>query len=335
MAEFDKSIPVYVISAGKLRRFHGVSVIKQLLWPSLVFNNLLDVFKVIFGFIQSLVRLIIWRPNVIFLKGGYVCLPVGLAARLLGIKVTIHDSDAHPGLTNRIISRFASAIATGAPLENYPYPASKSMYVGIPVGPEFHPFSESERRKAREKWGIAIDRPLIVITGGGLGAKNINDAAAVVMSDLLEIGSVVLVSGDKQYDELRSLTPISNDQFQLHAFIAHDMAKLLGAADLVVSRAGATFIMELASLAKPTILVPNAILTGGHQTKNASVYDKQGAVVVINEDDMVKNPQLLATTIKDVIGDKDKLKSLSHNFSRFARPNAARDVAEMIIAQVK
>jgi len=331
MQDFDAKIPVQRIVAGKLRRYYHLTVIRQLLWPSLVLKNVRDCFFVIAGFFQSLVKLIIWRPDVVFAKGGYVCLPVGIAARLLGIPLVIHDSDAHPGLTNLILSKWATAIATGAPLKYYPYPAKKARYVGIPVGSEFRKFTDRERLAAKIKWGIKSDHPLIVVTGGGLGASRINDAVVFAIEDLLELGSVVLVSGTGQYDELRSITPPNSSRFQLHAFISKDMASLLGAADVVITRAGATTILELAALAKPTILIPNGKLSGGHQLKNAAVYQKDGAVVIVDEDEMVGNPKILVDAVRDILSNPEKAQQMSLAFAPFARPNAARDVADMVL----
>ena len=103
---FDESIRVETIASGKLRRYYHLTLLQHILWPSLMWSNLVDVFKVLGGFFQSLVKLILWRPDVVFTKGGYVCLPVGMAAKVLGIPLVIHDSDAHPGLTNRVLSRW-------------------------------------------------------------------------------------------------------------------------------------------------------------------------------------------------------------------------------------
>lgn len=335
MGHFDKNIPIHTIAAGKLRRYHHLTVLRQLFWPSLVLSNLRDGFLVIAGFFQSLVKLIIWRPDVVFAKGGYVCLPVGIAAHILRIPLVIHDSDAHPGLTNRCLSRYATKIATGAPLEYYPYPVKKSQYVGIPVAPEFHKFSNKEQLEAKKEWGINQNLPLVVVTGGGLGASRINDAIALTLDDLNKFCSVVLISGMGQYDELRSLTPPNSDRFQLHSFISSGMATLLGAADLVVARAGATTIIELAALVKPTILIPNGKLSGGHQLKNAAVYLKQNAVKVIDEDTMVENPNILVSSIQDVLANPEDMAKMSENFASFARPNAAIDMAEMIISAAK
>ncbi|MDB5167496.1 MAG: murG [Candidatus Saccharibacteria bacterium] len=335
MEHVDPDLRVDSIVSGKLRRYHHLTIVRQLLWPRLVLLNVRDSFLVGLGFLQSFAKLIIWRPDVVFTKGGYVCLPVGLAAKILGIPLVIHDSDAHPGLTNRILSKWAAAIATGAPLEYYDYPKDRSRYIGIPIASDFHPFSTHERTVARQEWEVNLDDPLIVITGGGLGAQRINDAVVEVLPKLLELGSVVLVAGSAQYDELTALTPPNSTHFQLHPFISVGMASLLGGADVVITRAGATTILELAALAKPTILIPNGKLTGGHQLKNAQVYLDAKAVEIVDEDEMVGDSKVLVRTVKELLGDTLKASNLSKNLSEFARPHAAADMADMIIGMVR
>jgi UDP-N-acetylglucosamine--N-acetylmuramyl-(pentapeptide) pyrophosphoryl-undecaprenol N-acetylglucosamine transferase len=335
LADFDSGVRVDTISSGKLRRYYHLSIIRQLFWAKLVMLNLRDSLFVVAGFFQSLAKLIIWRPDVVFTKGGYVCLPVGMAAKLLGIPLVIHDSDAHPGLTNRILAKWANAIATGAPLEYYNYPKAISRYVGIPISSDFHKFSDIERLDAKKQWGIKPDSKLIVVTGGGLGAKRINDAIAEVLDDLLGLGSVILVAGAAQYDELRAITPEFDARFQLHSFVSKGMAQLLGAADVVLTRAGATTILELAALECPTILIPNAKLTGGHQLKNAAVYAEAGAVVILDEQTMVDNPKSIVTTVTDIIDNNDKTAIMTKKFSKFARPTAAKDMADMILTASK
>jgi len=293
-------------------------------------KNIGDGFLVGIGIIQSFVKLILWRPDVIFTKGGYVCLPVGVAAHLLRIPLVIHDSDAHPGLTNRVLSRWATYIATGAPLEYYEYPKHKSSYVGIPIDSQFRVFTDKDHQQSKAEWGMHPDYPLLVVTGGGLGAKRINDAVARSLSQLLEFTSVILVAGAGQYDRLRALLPADNDRFQLHPFIA-TMPQLLAASDVVVTRAGATTILELSASYKPTILVPNAKLTGGHQLKNAKVYEDARAVIVVDEEQLIESSEILVSAVREVIDNPKQAQAMAKRFGSFAKPHAAQDVAALIL----
>ncbi len=331
---FDKTIPVQAIASGKLRRYNTLSP-WQMLRLSILLPNLRDLFLVGAGTVQSFVKLLVWRPDVVFTKGGFVCLPVGFAAHLLRIPLVIHDSDAHPGLTNRILARWAAYIATGAPLEYYPYPAGKTQYVGIPIAEEFIPFTAAQQARAKQELGFDPARPLVVITGGGLGARRINDTTAEVLDKILPFSSVVLISGSANYDELRATTPQNDDRFQLHAFVSGGMATMLGAADAVVARAGATTILELAALAKPTILIPNAYLTGGHQLKNAKVYADKGAVEIIDEDDLLQSPVILATTLKNLLMDRRRSASMARVFAVFSKPHAAAEMTDIIEKALK
>lgn len=328
---FDRGIKVETIVAGKLRRYHTLPWWRQLLRPfSILLPNIRDVFLVGVGFLQSIIKLHSWRPDIIFTKGGFVCLPVGLAAHILKIPLVIHDSDTHPGLTNRILARFASAIATGAPLKYYSYPKDRTTYVGTPVGEEFQPVSEEDRRRLKVELGFDAKRPLVVVTGGGLGAQNMNDAVIKRIHELLEITSLVLVSGMQQYDDVKVLTPQDDPRYQLHPFISGNMKDYLAAADVVVARAGATTILELAALAKPTILIPSPYLTGGHQLKNAAAYAEDGGVEVIDELELSSSPQLLVDTITTMLANPRQLQKMGKTFHAHAKPNAAKDMAEII-----
>lgn len=333
---FDDTIPVHTIFSGKLRRYNNLPLWRQLLRPvTIVGPNIRDAFLVLCGFIQSFFKLLAWRPDVVFTKGGFVCLPVGMAARVLKVPLVIHDSDAHPGLTNRILAKWATAIATGAPLKFYPYPKTTARYVGIPVNEAFRPFDDTRRGELKARLGFEAKRPLVVVTGGGLGARRVNDAVAKRLDDLLDITQLVLISGTGQYDELRALTPQDDPRFQLHAFINDGMAEMLGAADIVVTRAGATTTLELAALARPAILIPNGYLTGGHQLKNAAVYAEKGAVEVIDEHELDANPQLLVDTLTSLLANPARLKQMSTAFHEFAKPSAAKEMADMILAAAK
>lgn len=336
MRHFDDTIPVETIVAGKLRRYNNLPLWRQLLRPlSIVLPNLRDLFLVVVGCIQSVVKLVAWRPDVVFTKGGFVCLPVGIAAKILHIPLVIHDSDAHPGLTSRILAKWAVHIGTGAPLKYYPYPVAISKYVGIPISSSFREYSATERYEIKSRLGFNPSQPLVVVTGGGLGARRINDAVASQIDALTAFTSVLLVSGNDQYEELLATTPQANKKFQLKGFISDGMADILGAADIVVTRAGATTILELAALAKPTLLIPNGYLTGGHQLKNAAAYADVGAVAILDEHELDKDMSLLTKTLKDMLARPMDLQKMGTLFKSHAKPNAASDTAAMIISAVK
>lgn len=336
MGNFDSSIRVDVVVSGKLRRYNHLNLVQQLVKvKTIVIPNTIDMIKVMIGTWQSVAKLIMWRPDIVFTKGGFVCLPIGMAAHFLGIPLVIHDSDAHPGLTNRILARFARYIGTGAPLKFYSYPSAKARYVGVPVNPEYTPFTLEQRQKAKQALGFDAQRPLIVVTGGGLGARRINEAVARDIDSLMAHTNVILISGKNQYDAVREITPDDTEHYKLLPFVSEGMAQMLGAADIVVTRAGATTILELAALAKPTILVPNAYLTGGHQLKNAAVYAENGAVCVLDEEELEKNIHLLSEKVAEMLADTNGMRQMGERFSEFARPDAAKDMAQLIIAAIK
>ncbi len=328
------SLPVKVhkIFAGKIRRYHKLPLNKRLLDFSSFWLNLRDLVFVGVGLVQSLVIISRFKPDVIFTKGGFVCLPVGLAGKLLGCPLVIHDSDFHAGLTNRILSRWASLILTGAPLDNYNYPKERSYYVGIPVDPTFfRRLSAEQKRRVKAGLGLPdIDRPMVLVTGGGLGAKRLNRAVAAAAGDILKLASIVHISGSGDYDEMCKLLP-GHAGYCLLSFVASDMAKLEGAADVMVTRAGATALAEAAASAKPVIIVPNAMLSGGHQLKNAAVFSRAEAAVVLDETELINHPERLANSVIDLIKNAKKAARLSRNISGLARPDAAARTAEWII----
>ena len=335
MAGFDKNIPVETIIAGKFRRYNSLTFWQQMRrLRKIVLPNIADAFKIFFGTVQSFFKLVAWRPDVIFAKGGYVCMPVGFAARLLRIPLVIHDSDTHPGLTNRVLSRFAQVIATGAPLDYYSYPTDKTHYTGIPTAGTLHSATPEEKLALKANYNFAIDKKLVLITGGGLGAKRVNDPAAAIMPELSQNYSVVLLSGKNEYSAIRAKLGEDTLAMRLHDFVpSAQFIEYAQMADLVVSRAGMTTIAELAMLGKAVLLIPGKQLTGGHQLTNAQMLADRGAAEIIDEYEIETDPPKLLQAIQAVLNSDERRTAFERGIAQFAKPNAARDVAEILIKQ--
>lgn len=324
------TVTIKQITAGKFRRYHSMSFLKQLLYIPTTLRNLGDFFLVAVGFLQSLWLLSRIKPDVVFTKGGFVCLPLGMAAAVLKIPLVIHDSDAHAGLTNRILARWARTIATGAPLENYTYPAKITHYVGVPVGERFHPVSPRQQQHCKDELGLHdTKKPLVVVTGGGLGARNINRAVLAIAPQLLGGAAILHITGSAHYDEVLATAPEHID-YMFKPFIAAGMPTVFGAADIVVTRAGGSTLAELAAMAKPIIVVPNPLLTGGHQLKNAAVYERAKAAVVIDENELICNPSILKKAIQELLANPEKRRQQARALHQFAKPEAATDMAALI-----
>ena len=334
-------IKIRKVVAGKLRRYTNFTFITYLQNFDVVIKNVIDFFKTIGGLFQSFFRLIANRPDVIFLKGGYVCLPVGVVAHLLRIPYVIHDSDAAPGLTNRVLAKHATKIATGMPLEYYNYPEERAEWTGIPISEEFSPVTEAKQRALKKELGFDEKKPLIVVTGGSQGAQHINEAMREILPQVLKISSVMLIAGRERYPEMLDLKDYEvweegelKTNFRIIEFSA-EMYKLFGAADIVVSRAGASTMTELSSMAKAVIMVPNEKLPGYHQVKNAAAYEKANAAVVVVDDKMHEDPELLLKAIRRLINHPEERDEISKNLKKFSKDNAAENLANTVISVAK
>jgi UDP-N-acetylglucosamine--N-acetylmuramyl-(pentapeptide) pyrophosphoryl-undecaprenol N-acetylglucosamine transferase len=330
------SVKIQVIVSGKFRRYANLSLWKKIRYHIFrtYLRNFLDLFKIGFGFLQSFAKLIFWRPNVVFCKGGYVCLPVGLAARILRIPLVIHDSDTVPGLTNKILAKFASRIGTGSPVENYPnYPRKITKFVGIPVRPEFKKLSEKDKKNAKKSLGFNDDKSLIFVAGGGGGAQIFAEALPIIVPEIIKNKAQILLSAGRG----KSFAPAKNlaKDFFVKEFITENYAEILNACDIFVTRAGATSLAEAASANCATIIIPSPYLAGDHQTKNAAVYANSGAAVVIDERNIEKNPEILLDEIKKLLDDESYREKLGDNLARFIKPNALLEMVKMILSEAR
>lgn len=306
----------------------------------LIFGNIIGFFGFLGGLLMSFCRLVAKknRPDVIFFKGGYVCLPVGIIAKLFKIPYIIHESDMVPGLANKVLMGKAEKVAFGMPLndemiEKHP----NYVFTGIPVGAEFRAVSEARQKSLKKAFSFADEKPLVVITGGSQGSENLNETTRIILPELLKSASVGLVAGRKHYENMIDLKRYENwekasleSNFRMWEFCT-TMDELLGAADVVISRAGATTIAEMAALRKATILVPFEKLPGGHQVKNAEHLAETGAAMMLLDSEMMEDPKKLLEMTRDLIRHSEKRKKMAERIHEDAHGDAAKRLARLIL----
>lgn len=336
-------IRVRKIFAGKFHRYAGWTWRMyferlDITFRDLIWGNIVGFCGFVAGIVQSFCRLIRKdsRPDVIFLKGGFVGLPVGIVAGVLRIPYVIHESDAVPGLANRILMKHAKVVAMGMDFEEQ-VGRENWEWVGIPIAEEFTKVGVRREKELKKVFGFDPEKPLVVITGGSQGAENINLAVREILPDLLKITSVGLVAGRKHYEDMVDLKKYEEweeadlkSNFRMWEFNSA-MHELMGAADVVVSRAGATTIAELSALEKAVILIPFEKLPGGHQVKNAEKLAKDGAAVSLLDSKMTKKPTLLLEEIKKLIKDGKNREELAKKLHSEAKQDAAEKLAEILI----
>ncbi len=339
-------VQVRKIMAGKFRRYAGWSLRDYFAnlgttVKDLIIGNFIGLVGFVGGIIQSFFRMLPRgnRPDVIFLKGGFVGLPVGIVARFLKIPYVIHESDATPGLANRLLIKRARVIATSLPVEEIEGVESDHRVVvtGVPVAAEFKKVSNTRQKQLKKAFGFDEERPLVVMTGGSQGSKNMNEAMREILPEMLKFTSVGLVAGRQRYEEMVDLKKYEDwdkaklkSDFRLWAFNSA-MNELMGAADVVISRAGATTIAELAALSKAVILVPFEMLPGGHQTKNAERLVDLGAVAMIGDERMCNQPGILLELTQKLVRSPKLRADLAARLHETYKPHAARDLAEILI----
>ena len=277
------------------------------------------------------------RPDAVFIKGGFVGVPVGKACAKLGIPYITHDSDTVPGLANRLIAKNAFLHTVGMPKEFYEYPPEKTEVVGIPIASDYEAVTSQLMQQYRSNLKLPSDSQIVFVTGGSLGASRLNMYMTMVMPELLQKNPKLFVIHQVGKGNLGLYGGLSSDlqsRVQVSEFI-NDMQIYSGAADVVVSRAGASTIAELALQGKPTILIPNPFLTSGHQLTNAQRLSESGAVEVLHEETLNKDPQALGIAITALLNDRETRTKLTKQLMTFAHPQAAQRLATLILESIE
>ena len=316
-AELFKTEPaitkLHKISAGKYRRFGGLSTMQKLLNYKVHIKNVQDIGKVCIGYAQARRLLKQFKPDGILIKGGYVGVPVGLAAASLKIPFITHDSDTLPGLANKIIARWAYKHATGMPIEFYDYPKGSTVYVGVPISSNFKRATPDLVKSYRKTIGLSECDSVITVIGGSQGGEQLNEDMLKIAGRLMQhypkLG-IAHIAGEANAETVLSKykNELLSDELKrvvVRGFVS-DVYNYTGSADIVVSRASATVVAELAVQGKAAILVPGR-LAGDHQTANAKHLAKIGAAAHVVYGDV----EGLYNKIIEMLGNETQIKSLA------------------------
>lgn len=320
---FEKEgISAKKVATGKWRRYFS-------------FQNFIDPFKIPFGLLQALWHLFWFMPDAVFAKGGSASVPVALAAWMYRIPVLIHDSDATAGVANRFLGRFAKRIAIAYPGAREFFPAEKTALTGNPVRQEI---LDGQSERGLMTFGLDPAKPVLLVLGGSLGATALNEALLRILPDLLAKGiQVVHQTGSEHFEKIqKAVTEYGIQDHQgyiLRSFLSGvELGDLLAAATLVLSRAGAGSIAELAAHSKAAILVPLASAANNEQRLNAHDIAHIGGAIIMEEENLTEH--LLSGTISDLLTDGEKRAALGQALHSFYHADAAESIASGIESMI-
>lgn len=281
----DYGIPYHGISSGKLRRYFDL-------------KNFTDPFRVLKGFAEADRLMKQLKPDIVFSKGGFVSVPVVIAAKKNHVPAIIHESDMTPGLANKLCFHAAAKICCNFPETVDLLPKDKALLTGSPIRKEL---MTGSKEKALDFLGFSGDKPVIMIMGGSLGAKAVNEAVRSVLKELLKDFQLIHLCGKGKVEE--SLQHIAG--YRQFEYIKEELKDLFALSDLVISRAGANAICELVALKKPNILIPLPSKSSrGDQLLNAKSFEKQGFSVVLEEETLTEEG--LVKAIRDLYKDRER-----------------------------
>jgi len=263
----DEFIDYYPISSGKLRRYFDL-------------RNLLDPFKVMKGVFQSWRIIKKTKPAIVFSKGGFVSVPVVLGAYLNRIPIIIHESDLTPGLANKLAMPFAKKVCVTFPESLKHIKPQKAVLTGSPIR---EAILKGDRLKGLHICSFSENKKVILIIGGSLGSRVINETIRNNLGDLLKKYHIIHICGKGNLDD--DLNDLNG--YKQFEFVRDELPHLIEASDLVISRAGANVIFELVALKKPNILIPlSSKSSRGDQILNAASFEKSGYSMVIQEEEL-------------------------------------------------
>jgi len=274
------------------------------------------------------------RPRVIFATGGYVGLPVVIAAALRRVPTVIHEQTAVPGLANRIAARFASRIALTFPDGEHRFPPKRVVVTGNPLRPELRAGSRAD---AVAMFGLDPAVPLIYVTGGAQGAHRINRTVGEALVPLLVQAQVIHQSGDHPttgdrgwLEALRAaLPPALARRYTVKPWVGEELKAIYAAASLVIGRAGAGTVNECCQLGVPAIYVPLPGASGNEQLANARVVERAGGCSILEQSTLT--PVRLVERVRDLLAEPTALKQMAERARTVAIPDAAERLVDVLL----
>jgi len=296
------------------------------------FENLVAIKENMVSFIVCRRIIKEFKPDIVIGTGGYVCGTMLMTAAFMGIPTIIHEQNAFPGVTNRILSRFVDRIAlTFEEASDYFPRKSKIKVTGNPLRSEITKISKIEGMKA---FGFDINKPLVLIVGGSRGAKKINESSLLIAEECAQKREFQLLhmTGETQYEDVIKLyerrnIPNNTSYLRVMPYI-HNAPYALAGADLLISRCGAGLISEITALGKPSILIPYPYATDNHQEYNARALEKCDAATVILESEL--NENVLLDRVKSLLWNKKKIADMALNSRKLGKPEATSAIVDMI-----
>lgn len=314
----QENIIIKRILAGKLRRYFS-------------FKNLIDIFKVPIGILQSFFYLFFLAPDLVVSKGGYGSFPVVMAARILHTPIILHESDITPGLVSRKTSKWTAEIFTSFPDTEF-FPKKKIINIGNAIRKNVLNGSE---KAAKSIFGLMANKPLILILGGSQGSQKINDTILSILPEMLQNFEIIHQIGKKNFSQVKNesntiLSPFLRKYYHAFSFLNEKEYKnALCACSMVIARAGAGTIFEIAANKKASILIPLPSSAQNHQIKNAYAYAKTGSCHVLEEENL--RPHFFLEKLKYLFSRPQDLKEMSINAEKFSRPRAAEMISSYIL----
>lgn len=323
-ALFENGISFIKTPAGKMRRYFSIL-------------NITDSFITLLGTLSAIFTLFRLYPDVVMSKGGYGSVPTTLAARILGIPVIIHESDAKPGRANLLASKWAVRIAISFENAAKFFPEkvqNKIARTGIPIRKAL---MRVEKEGARQYLGLEEELPTILILGGSQGSMKINEVVVSALPDLVSFSNIIHQTGQANFKDVQSISKVVLDKNEnadryhpINYLNEISLQRAAGVADLVISRAGAGGIAEIGLWKKPAILIPIPESVSHDQRTNAYSYASSGAAVVLEEENLT--PHLLVSEIKRITSDPELGGRMGASAQGFTDPDASRIIASEILS---